>query len=45
MTLGTSIWLVIFSISAFVFFVIAAFITVYGAKDLRNLLRESKTKQ
>ena len=45
MTLGTSIWLVIFSISALVFFVIAAFITVYGAKDLRNLLRESNKRK
>ncbi len=45
MTLGATIWLVIFSISALVFFGIAAIISVYGMKDLRSLLRESQKKE
>ncbi|MBI5471895.1 MAG: hypothetical protein HY961_06075 [Ignavibacteriae bacterium] len=45
MTLGTTIWIVIFAVSALVFFGIAAIISVYGTKDLRNLLRESKKRE
>jgi hypothetical protein len=42
MNSGVFIWLLIFAVSAAVFFLIAGVVTVKGLRDLRILLRLSK---
>jgi len=39
---GATIWLTIFAVSAIVFFVIAAGVSIRGLADLRALLRQSE---
>jgi hypothetical protein len=39
---GVLIWLIIFALSAAVFFLVAAVVTVKGLGDLRTLLRHSR---
>lgn len=39
MNTGTLFWLIIFAISAAVFFIVAAIVTIKGFSDLRDLLR------
>jgi hypothetical protein len=39
MRIGTLLWLIIFAISAAVFFVVAFIVTINGFGDLRDLLR------
>ena len=41
MTTGTVVWLLVAVVSAVLFFGIAAVVTLYGAKDLRQLLAGS----
>jgi len=38
-------WLIIFAVSALVFFGTASVITVLGIRDLRDLLRKSERKR
>lgn len=42
MNTGTLIWLIIFAISATVFFIVAAIVSVKGVGDLRDLLSASE---
>lgn len=39
MNTGTFVWLIIFAISAAVFFIVAGIVTIKGLGDLRDLLR------
>ena len=39
MNTGTVVWLIIFAISAAVFFIVAGIVTIKGPGDLRYLLR------
>jgi hypothetical protein len=39
MNTGASLWLIIFALSAAVFFVVAAIVAFNGLSDLRDLLR------
>jgi hypothetical protein len=41
MTTGALVWLILFAISALLFFVIALVVTVRGVSDLRELLSDS----
>ena len=43
MTVGVIIWLVVFAISALIFLLIAAVVTVRGLVDLKMLLRETRS--
>lgn len=46
MTTGTIAWLIVGAISAVVFFGIAVIVTIYGIRDLRELLRDTvQTKE
>jgi hypothetical protein len=42
MNVGIIIWLLVFALSAAVFFIVAAVVAVKGLGDLRTLLRDSK---
>ncbi len=42
MTSATLFWLVLFGLSAALFFVTAAVITVVGVRDLKDLLRKTE---
>jgi hypothetical protein len=42
MTSATIFWLVLFGLSAVLFFVTAAIITVVGVRDLKDLLRKTE---
>ncbi len=42
MTTATTLWLVIFLVSACVFFALALIISVIGFKDLKSLLSKSE---
>ncbi len=42
MNTGATIWLIIFAVSAIVFFVIAAGVSIRGLADLRALLGQSE---
>lgn len=42
MNVGIIIWLLVFALSAAVFFIVAAVVAVKGLGDLRTLLRHSK---
>jgi len=44
MTRGALFWLIVFAISAAVFFVVAAVVAFKGLSDLRDLLRRSGNK-
>ena len=45
MNTGTLFWLIIFAVSAAVFFVIATVVAVNGFGDLRDLLRSSRPRK
>ncbi len=45
MNSATVIWIVLFGISALLFFGVAAVIAVVGFKDLRDLLSKSEEKK
>ncbi len=42
MNFGVVVWLLIFALSAAIFFIVAAVVAVKGLGDLRTLLRHSK---
>jgi hypothetical protein len=42
MIMGATIWLIIAAVAAGLFFGIAVVVTVYGIRDLRNLLEREK---
>ena len=44
MNTGIIIWLLVFALSAAVFFIVAAVVAVKGLGDLRTLLRHSKRR-
>ncbi len=44
MTPGALFWLVLFALSAMLFFAIAAVVAVRGSGDLRELLRKSSRR-
>jgi hypothetical protein len=44
MTTGAIFWLIVFGISVILFFGIAAAITIFGFKDLKDLLTKSEKK-
>jgi hypothetical protein len=44
MTSGAIFWLILFALSAMLFFAIAAVVAVRGAGDLRELLRKSSRR-
>lgn len=45
MNTGTLLWIIIFAISATIFFVVAAVVAVKGFGDLRDLLGSSRPGQ
>jgi hypothetical protein len=45
MTDGALVWIILFAISALLFFGTAVVITVIGIRDLRDLLQRSETKK
>jgi hypothetical protein len=45
MNTTTLVWLIIFSLSALLFFSTAVFIMYRGAKDLADLLKNSRRKE
>ena len=42
MNTGALLWIIIFAISAAVFFIVAAIVSVRGVSDLKDLLRSKR---